>query len=255
MISPWITVERGYRQGDPISPYLFLICSEILAHIIREDKDIKGYPIGEMQVKISQFADDTSLFLDGSEKAFEKCISVLLKFSKTSGLKMNLDKTKCMWFGCPRPPENIAFGNMNFEWNPKSFTVLGAEFTTDLKDITKVNLTKKKKDNIERELQQWSKRKLTPFGKVTVIRTLMLAKIVHLLMALPDPDPATIIKLQTIFYKFLWDGKPDKVKREVAVQKLEDGGLNMPDVKQFITSLKISWFRRFYHSKAAWKHF
>ncbi|GFR68256.1 Gag pol protein [Elysia marginata] len=58
-----------------------------------------------MQVKISQFADDTSLFLDGSEKAFEKCISVLLKFSKTSALDTNT-ATRALSLLTAPPPSN-----------------------------------------------------------------------------------------------------------------------------------------------------
>ena len=252
MISSWFPVGRGCRQGDPISPYLFLLCSEILAHIIRKDPDIKGYSLNDIEIKVSQFADDTSLFLDGSREALQKCFSVLLKFSTFSGLKMNLDKTKCIWFGCVRPPENIVLHEVNIEWNPEKFTVLGVEFTTDLKQITKINL-KKKIESIQRELYQWTKRNLTPIGKITVIRSLMLAKIVHILIALPDPDMPEIKKLETLFYKFLWNKKPDKIKREIIVQKLEDGGLNMPDVNQFIKSLKISWIRRFHQSNATWR--
>ena len=60
-------------------------------------------------------------------------------------------------------------------------------------------------------------------------------------------------KLETLFYKFLWNKKPDKIKREIIVQKLEDGGLNKPDVNQFIKSLKISWIRRFHQSNATWR--
>ena len=119
---------------------MFLLCSEILAHIIRKDPDIKGYPINDIEINVSQFADDAFLFLDGSREALQKCISVLLKFSTFSGLKMNLDKTKCIWFGCVRPPENTVLHEVNIEWNPENFTVLGVEYTNDLKEITKINL-------------------------------------------------------------------------------------------------------------------
>ena len=145
--------------------------------------------------------------------------------SAPSGLKMNLDKTKCIWFGCVRPPENIVLHKVNIEWNPVKFTMLGVQFRTDLKEITKISLKKKIK-SLQRELYQWTKRNLTPIGKITVIPSLMLAKIVHILIALPDPDMPEIKKLETLFYKFLWNKKPDKIKREIIVQNLEDGGLN-----------------------------
>ena len=59
-----------------------------------------------------------------------------------------------------------------------------------------------------------------------------------------------IKKLETLFYKFLWNEKPARIKKEIIVQKLGDGGLNMPDVKQFIKSSNISWIRRCHQSKA-----
>ena len=88
----WFVIERGCRQGDPISPYIFLLCSEILAHMIRQNKDIKGYFVFEKEIKISQYADDTSLFLDGSQKSFETCVHTVMEYAKYSGLAMNLKK-------------------------------------------------------------------------------------------------------------------------------------------------------------------
>ena len=49
---------RGVRQGDPLSPYLFIIALEILAERIRSDSKIQGFRIGEEMVKLSLFADD-----------------------------------------------------------------------------------------------------------------------------------------------------------------------------------------------------
>ena len=46
-------------------------------------------------------------------------------------------------------------------------------------------------------------------------------------------------------YNFLWDGKPDKVKRSIITQSKVDGGLKMPEVKKFIKSLKCTWVKRF----------
>ena len=100
--------------------------------------------------------------------SFEYCVHTILEYAKFSGLAMNFDKTKVVWFGCKDPPNRKYLEQFNFEWNPKTFTLLGVEFTTDLKNIADKNILRKLNE-MKTELNQWSKRDLTPFGKITVI--------------------------------------------------------------------------------------
>lgn len=58
-MSDFINLKRGCRQGDPLSPYIFLLCVEILGQMIRKHEDIKGIKINEKEIRISQYADDT----------------------------------------------------------------------------------------------------------------------------------------------------------------------------------------------------
>ena len=53
----------GLRQGDPLSPYLFIICLEILAANRRLNKDIQGIMVGNEEIKLEIFADDMTSFL------------------------------------------------------------------------------------------------------------------------------------------------------------------------------------------------
>lgn len=54
--------SKGVRQGCPLSPYLFIFSAEILSNKIRQDSDIKGIKVFENEIKLSQFADDITLF-------------------------------------------------------------------------------------------------------------------------------------------------------------------------------------------------
>lgn len=62
-------LERGVRQGCPLSPYLFILCVEILAEKVRTCQNIKGIKVFGQEIKISQYAGDTTLILDGSNEA------------------------------------------------------------------------------------------------------------------------------------------------------------------------------------------
>ena len=135
------------------------------------------------KVKIRQFADDTSLFLDGTKKSFVSCGSIIDKFSQYSGLHVNADKTKVIWFGAPRPPEVKYLKNRNLQWNPEYSTLRGVRFSIHIDNRTddKIQLHL---DAVRNETGQWSKRDLTPFGKITVLKSLVLSKIVYILMSL-----------------------------------------------------------------------
>ena len=85
-------IERGCRQGGPISPYIFILCAEVLACKIRKDKEIKGVQILDSEFKISQFADNTSLSLEGDSKSYQKLFGVLRESENISGLKLNYEK-------------------------------------------------------------------------------------------------------------------------------------------------------------------
>ena len=58
----FVSVSRGVRQRWPISPYLFLLCAEILGITIRQSKDIKGFCYKRKEIKLSQYADDTQIY-------------------------------------------------------------------------------------------------------------------------------------------------------------------------------------------------
>ena len=55
------------RQDCPISPYLFIITAEILGIAIRRSDDVKGFKYKNAESKLSLYADDTQIIIDGSE--------------------------------------------------------------------------------------------------------------------------------------------------------------------------------------------
>ena len=98
ILSEAIPIERGCRQGDPIAPYLYFLVAEILNLLIEKNPNIKGIKVGEYVLKITQFADDTTILLDGNS-SLQATMNVLEIFGSFSGLKVNSEKTKLIWIG------------------------------------------------------------------------------------------------------------------------------------------------------------
>ena len=57
----WIKPTRGFRQGCPLSPFLFVLSAELMANKIHQSHLIKGVSLFRNEIKLSQFADDTNL--------------------------------------------------------------------------------------------------------------------------------------------------------------------------------------------------
>jgi hypothetical protein len=241
--SNWFNIKRGVRQGDPCSAYLYLICAEILAIFIRQNEKIKGIEVDTYEVLLSQFADDTNFCLDGSEESFRECVKVLNCFSEMSGLTLNKEKTSVIWIGSMKNSNVRFLRDENFCWNPGIFKILGIVFSTDLETMVERNMHGKI-FQVRKLLNQWSKRNLTPLGKITVLKTLILSKFTYLFLNLPDPPLEVLDELQNVMFKFLWNDKRAKIKKSVVCKPYVDGGLSMVDVYTYVASLKISWLNK-----------
>ena len=251
--SPSFKIERGCRQGDPISPYLFILCAEILACRVREDENIKPIRINETEFRISQFADDTSFLLDNDKKSFENLFEQLDLFASISGLKLNVEKTNNVWLGNKIGSETKWLPHLNMTWNPSKFKILGLWFTNNLEDMVKIN-TFDKYLEAKTLFNCWAKRSNTPIGRVVVLKSLILSKLIYLWIMLPNPPDDLIESLQKKCFDFIWSGKKDKIKRSVSVNHTKNGGINIPNIGKYIYALKLTWIKRIFNdTPGKWK--
>ena len=195
--SSFFNLERGCRQGDPLSPYIFILAIEPFAMAIKNSESIKGIQIKNKEYKIGQYADDTFMLLDGSESSLKETIYLLDKFSICSGLNINADKTQVAWLGSERYSLDRLCPHVKLKW-VTSFKLLGIRFSVNLDEMLDLNF-KVKLCEIEKLLCTYQKRKLSLKGKITVIKTLAIPKLIHLLSVLTSPPKSYIEKLESMF--------------------------------------------------------
>ncbi|XP_057457734.1 uncharacterized protein LOC130748518 [Lotus japonicus] len=95
----WFSPHRGLRQGDPISPYLFILCAEVFAGLIDEQvalNNIHGIRIARGAPQISHlfFADDSLLFMRANLVEANHTLASIKRYEEASGQRVNFDKTE-----------------------------------------------------------------------------------------------------------------------------------------------------------------
>lgn len=124
--------EKRYETRRPTVSSLVFNFVDILSQMIPQSKCIHRLKTSDEELPMSQFAEDTTFysFLDVQKESF--CSFFFLHtfqpIALISGLKINYDKTMVVWIGSQRN-RNVKFmPELNFNWNPVSFRILGVVF-------------------------------------------------------------------------------------------------------------------------------
>ena len=222
------------------------MAAEILAEAIRSNKKIKGLTIYKQEHKISQYVDDTTLFTKANETSIRTSLSILREFENISGLRINKEKTKVIKIGGWRGSRAKFCDELNLDWT-NEFISLGIEYNVDdFNNIADLNINNKIKE-IRKLTYIWNARNLTPYDKITIIKSLLISKITHILLSLPSLNQKTFEELENIFKKVVWNQKNPKFRKEIMENLKDLGGLKM--------TLKVSWLKRIIIQTQGWAEF
>ena len=197
------SVSRGVRQEDPLSPYLFIICAELLEDAIKQNGQINGITVNNEEFLLGQYADDTFFLLDGTQTSLSQCLDTLELFGECSGLKENVEKTKALWLGSKRFSKDILLPEKSLAWVfNEPFDILMITVFVETQQIVEYNY-RMKLEEVRKLLDSWSWRLLSIIGKIQVIKTLAISKFVHLFTTLPTPNDSCFKELETLFFSFI----------------------------------------------------
>ena len=211
--STFFPLQRGVRQGCPLSGILFVLGIELFARALKNKSSVKGIEVNNHEIKIAQYADDTTVFVRDRDSVLE-LLNLLEEFSSLSGLEIITSRTEALWLGQWKDNQDTPFG---FKWPKDPILSLGVFFSHNQTDADELNFDAKIRD-LEKSLQMWQRRKLTLYGKINIVKTLGLSKLIFNASVLHIPHHY-IEKINKITFNFIWDSKPPKIKRKTIISE------------------------------------
>uniref|UniRef100_A0A2N9I5C4 Reverse transcriptase domain-containing protein n=1 Tax=Fagus sylvatica TaxID=28930 RepID=A0A2N9I5C4_FAGSY len=245
--------SRGIRQGDPLSPLLFVIIMEAQSRMI--DKAIgvgllSGFAVSRnvidpLLISHLLFADDTLIFCEANSEHIVHLCSILLWFEAISGLRVNLGKSELVQVGeVPFLEELADIMGCKTSTLPMKYLglPLGAKFKS--KDIWNPIVEK-----MERRLAGWKQIYLSKGGRLTLIKSTLSNLPTYFLSLFPIPA-AVAKRIEQIQRNFLWGSSMEKgkfhlVKWDQLCRPYSNGGLAIKNLRQFNEALLGKWLWRF----------
>ncbi len=253
-LGPIFQVTRSVRQGCSLSPLLYILIMEPFAHKIREHQQIIGLPVpaSNVQAKISQFADDTTLIVTNF-KSFRFIFMLLELFCAASGGRINWLKTFGIWLGPWRTKTDKPFPDKPIIFRSAPSRFLGV-YVDSSGPVNSNWLTVSQK--FRSVLNLWAGRDLTLRGRAVICNSLACAKMWYL--AAVWPAPKEIIKTMTsTLFNFIWFGKKyEPIKRSTLYCLPTKGGLGITNIQLKLDVLALKHLAAYLNnSNSKWKNF
>ena len=121
-------------------------------------------------------------------------------------MNLNTSKSVVLRVGSLKNTTLTYCDELRFQWTSDNAKTLGTVFSNNNEDVFKLNFLPKLQ-SFKNCLKQWEHRKLTLMGKVTVIKTFALPKLILPLSVLPNPPNKIIQEIKKDIFNFIWDKK------------------------------------------------
>jgi len=194
----YFKIHRSVRQGDPIAAYLFTPAIELLAINIRKNENIEGIKVNKSNIKLSLYADDMTGLLVGVKSIIE-IMKLIGEFKTYSGLGVNAGKTELMPIGIAKNTDKISKLGYKIVSDMK---VTGVVFSYDKNVLINKNFSETLL-NLKKMLNIWKQRNLSPIGKVQVIKTFGVSKLLFIANMTNTP-PEIIKEANSLLFSLEW---------------------------------------------------
>ena len=256
VLSAPFNVQRGVRQGDPLSSPLFDLAIEPLACTIRNNPLIKGINIPNIpqNPKINMFADDTTLFLSEHDR-LDTVQETLDHWCMVSGAKFNIEKTEIVPIGSedfrarvsntrkinPQDLEPLD-ACIHIAVDGEAIRSLGAWIGNNTNDMAPWEPIL---DQIKKDLHRWNRNKPTLHGRKIIIQAIIGGRTQFLTKAQGMPT-AIESALTKIMRDFMWeeDSSP-RIALDFLNIPTSEGGLDLLNIQSRNEAIEITWLKTY----------
>jgi len=226
-------LSRSVRQGCPLAPFLFIVAFDALGFMLEDPRyGIKGFrlPNGKT-VTDAEFADDATIYAQGTRKNLRRIKAVLDLFCLASGSKVNWEKSKAIW--ASRNTRRFKWGEeFDLTWVPEGQGVrylgplIGFKLPRDANTEPLLDLLKKK-------LRSWASKTVSQAGRVLICNQVLLASCWYI-AACCGLSLQVCDKIRSLITQYMWTGRdvtrtPARVRWSTCILPLAEGGLGLID--------------------------
>ncbi|XP_071734239.1 uncharacterized protein [Rutidosis leptorrhynchoides] len=245
------TIKRGLRQGDPLSPFLFIIVMEGLHIAFQRAMDmdfVRGIKVGNPCVRLSHFfyADDVIILSDWSREQFDNILCLLHAFHMVSGLNINVSKSHIFGMGVGDAEIDVFANDSGCLRGSFPTTYLGVPIGSNMKRKSSWSTLI---DKFHSKMASWKVNLLSSGGRLTLIKSVMGSLGIYWMSMFKCPE--SILKhLESIRSQFFWGSSSNNKKMAWAkwiliLASFEKGGLNVGSLKAFNLAMLYKWRWRY----------
>lgn len=258
MVNGYFNGSRGLRQGDPLSPYLFVIALNNLSLMLNKAAaDMRfNYHNNCSSSRLTHlcFADDLLIFMDGSWDSLQAVLQVLNEFEKRSGLAVSVHKTSFFASGLSAAETDLIQVSTGMPMGTLPVRYLGVPLCT--KKLTLLNC-EGLLQQIKCKFSSWSSRALSFAGRLLLIKTVITGITTFWCSTFILPK-ACVKRINSLCGVFLWKGNIEdhhtaRVSWNVVTTPKKEGGLGINDLLLWNKAccLKLIWLL-FFQAGSVW---
>jgi hypothetical protein len=243
IISESFSLERGVRQGDPLSPLLYIISLE--PFLRKVNSTINGITLNPVTLKAKAYADDTTIGI--TLKDWPPLLNSIRLYEEASNAKINFDKSKLLQLNGKSTQHSFTSPFTNLQEN-ETITSLGFPIKNGKLDYK--GLWTKLTSRMKTKIEQVSHRNLSIRGRVLVTKSLVLSKMWYFIPVAP-PNHKIKHEITSMVSKYIRSSTILPAYAEMS-NHLMMGGMSSPNISNSITAILAKQFIALLTSKANW---